>query len=138
MDKNLTTKYNKVRRIRTVHSNDRGTLFTGKNQSDGFIEYESLTEGGLFVLLMHDPSCTNIESQPIKIENDTGKGNPYIPDVWARFTDGTECIFDVKHHTFFDSIKRNTEKARKWEVREKCVRNYCEKNQLLYLIVTSG
>jgi len=136
VDKNLISNYSKARRILVGHSTDRGTLFTNKNQLDGFIEFESLTEEGLFLLLIHDPNCIKIESQPIKIENGSGKGNPYVPDAWTRFKDGTECIFDVKHHTFFNSIKRNPEKAKKWELRKKSVTTYCDKNQLLYLIVT--
>lgn len=70
-----------------TQSTDRGTLFTAKNQSDGFIEFESLTEEGLFLLLDHDPNCINIESQPIKVKNESGKGTPYVPDAWARFKD---------------------------------------------------
>ena len=136
MDKNLVKNYNKVRKVGISHSNDRGNYFTTKNRSDGFIEFESLTEEGLFLLLDHDPNCTDIESQPVKIENKSGKGNPYVPDAWARFMDGSECIFDVKHHTFFNSIKKHPEKAMKWESRKNCVQNYCDRNNLVYQIVT--
>jgi putative transposase len=77
-----------------------------------------------------------MESQPIKIKNEKGKG-VYIPDAWARFNDGKECIFDVKHHIFFESIKHDAEKAKKWELRKDCIKRYCDKNRLLYLIITS-
>ncbi|GAH81925.1 unnamed protein product, partial [marine sediment metagenome] len=50
----MINKYTKVRSIKTTQSTDRGTLFTAKNLSDGFVEFESLTEEGLFVLLDHD------------------------------------------------------------------------------------
>lgn len=129
----MINKYTKVRKIKITQSTDRGTLFTAKNQSDGF---ESLTEEGLFLLLDHDPNCINIESQPIKVKNESGKGTPYVPDAWARFKDGMEYIIDVKHHTFFNSIKRDPKKAKKWELRKKCVETYCSKLGLLYLIIT--
>jgi len=137
VDKNLDNLYHKVRRIKTAQSNDRGTLFTVKNPSDGFVEFESLTEEGLLLLLDHDPNCIIIESQPVKVQNETNKGNPYIPDAWARFEGGTECIFDVKHYTFFNSIQNDPKKALKWESRKKRIKTYCDKNQLLYLIVTN-
>ena len=135
MDKKLTKNYSKVRRIKITQSNDRGTLFTVKNPLDEFIEFESLTEEGLFLLLDHDPNCTHIESQPIKVENENKKGNPYYPDGWARFQDGAECIFDVKHHTFFNSMQNDPKKVLKWESRKRCIKTYCDRNKLLYLIV---
>lgn len=137
MDKNISRNFSKVRRIGPGYSNDRGTLFTDKNLLDECVEFESLTEECLFLLLDHDPNCTNIESQPIEIKNESGKGNPYVPDAWASFQDGTEVIFDVKHHTFFNSIKHNPEKALKWKVRKNCIRSYCNEKRLLYQIITS-
>ena len=56
----MTSKYTKIRKIRITQSTDRGTIFTDKNQSDGFVEFESLTEEGLFLLLVHDPNCTAV------------------------------------------------------------------------------
>lgn len=46
-------KFSKVRRIKTTQLTDKGILWTDKNHLDGFIEYESLTEEGLFLLLDH-------------------------------------------------------------------------------------
>ncbi len=128
--------FSKVRRIKTTQSADRGNLFTRKNLVDGFVEFESLLEEGLYQLLDHDPNCIDMESQPLEIPNENG--NNYTPDVWAKFKDGKQFIFDVKHTEFLESLKDDKEKREKWEIRVKRVKKYCKKHNLLYEIVTNS
>lgn len=106
-DSQRLENFTKMRRIKTT---DRGILFTTKSRIDGFVEYESLTEEGLFLLLDHDPNCNDFESQPAKIPNKTKKGAYYVPDVWAKFTDERQFLFDVKHATTSRSLQETPRK----------------------------
>lgn len=56
-DSGRIENFTKVRGIKTTQITDRGILYTTKSRNDGFIEYESLTEEGLYFLLDHDPNC---------------------------------------------------------------------------------
>jgi putative transposase len=129
--------FKKVRRIRTAPFSDRGTLFTEKNLLDGFVEFESLLEEGLFLLLDHDPHCIDMESQPVKIPN---KHNRiiYIPDAWGKFIDGTQFIFDVKYQEYLNALEENPEEVKKWKARTECIEEFCNKDGLLYMIVTDA
>ena len=129
--------FSKVRRIKTAQSSDRGTIFTEKNLSDGFVEFESLLEEALYSLLDHDPNCIDFESQPVEIPNEHNNGKPYVPDAWAKFRDGKQFIFDVKHQDYLDSLKNDPEKAKKWNLRIKCIKDFC-KNGLHYEIITDN
>lgn len=129
-------KFTKVRRIKTTQTTDRGILYTTRSRNDGFVEYESLTEEGLYFLLDHDPNCIDMESQPVKIPKGRGKGKFYYPDAWAKFRDGKQVIFDVKHTLFFESLRNDPDKASKWKKRKKIVKQYCKNNGLDYIIVT--
>lgn len=137
-NQNVKRKENffKIRKIKITQSSDRGNLFTEKNLNDGYIQFESLLEEGLYKLLIHDPHCVDMESQPVKIERKNSKRTPYIPDAWAKFIDGTQVIFDAKHQDFLDSLKDDLEKKMNWEERVKIVEEFCKKNGLLYEIVT--
>lgn len=129
-------KFSKVRRIKTTQSTDRGILFTTKSRSDGFVEYESLTEESLYFLLNHDPNCIDMESQPVKIPKDSESSVFYYPDAWAKFRDGKQVIFDVKHTLSFESLRNDPDKASKWKKRKRTVEQYCKNNGLDYIIVT--
>ena len=89
---------------------------TLESVSDGYLEFESNEEAILLKLLIHDPYVIDIESQPVAIKNqDTKqKGNPYVPDVWAKFENGHQVIFDVKDQRFFDKLKEDPIKERNW------------------------
>ena len=129
-DSQRLENFAKVRRIKTTQSTDRGILFTTKSRNDGFVEYESLTEEGLFLLLDHDPNCIDFESQPAKISNKAKKGGFYVPDAWAKFNDGHQFLFDVKHATYFEKFTKDPKEAELWNNRVKTVREYCDKNGL--------
>ena len=116
-DSKRIENFTKVRRISTTQSTDRGVLYTKKSWYDGFVEYESLTEEGLYLLLDHDPNCIDFESQPVKVQMEGQKGKFYYPDAWAKFNDGKQYIYDVKHNTFFKSISNDPEKLMKWNKR---------------------
>lgn len=131
-----TLKIEKVRHIKTTQNTDRGRLFSKKNRNDGFVEFESLGEENLFILLDHDPNCICIESQPLKIPNPKGKS--YIPDGYAEFRDGKRCIFDVKHTKFFESLRKHPKKFQNWEYRKKTVQNFCNLHALDYHINTDN
>lgn len=135
-DSQRLENFTKMRRIKTTQSTDRGILYTTKSRIDGFVEYKSLTEEGLFLLLDHDPNCNDFESQPAKIPNKAKKGAYYVPDVWAKFTDGRQFLFDVKHATYFEKLARDPKEAEWWNNRVKTVRKYCDKNGLGYEIFT--
>ncbi len=129
--------FSKVREIQITPSSDRGTIFTEKNLSDGYVEFESLLEEGLLLLLDHDPNCIDLESQPVKIPN-KHKGRPYIPDAWAKFSDGTQFIFDVKHQDYLNSLENDPKKFKRWKIRTECVKRFCEKQGLYYAIITDN
>jgi len=84
--------YSKAIRKKITQYTDRGIIYSEKNLFNGFIEFESLQEKGLFLLLDHDPNFIDKGSQLVKIPNDNKKGNPYIPDVWAKFNDGQQIF----------------------------------------------
>jgi len=126
----------KVRRIKIQQFSDRGTIFTTKNLSEGFVEFESLLEEGLYLLLDHDPHCIDLESQPVKIPHPKKKRSYFVPDTWAKFRDGKQFIFDVKHQDYFASLKNDPEKAENWNLRAECVKDFCERNGLFYELVT--
>ena len=130
--------FSKIRTIKVTQSSDRGNLFTEKSLLDRYVQFESLLEESIYQLLDHDPNCIDMESQPIKILNTEKKGISYYPDTWAKFKDGTQFLFDIKHQDFLDSLKNNPEKALKWNQRFKCIKNYCDKNGLFYDIITEN
>lgn len=130
--------FKKVRLIKTTQCSDRGNVFTDKNLLEGYVQFESLLEEGLYQLLDHDPNCVDMESQPVEIFNKNRKGKPYVPDAWAKFKDKTQYIFDVKHQDYLDSLKSNKEKLKKWNNRYRIVKEYCDNNGLLYMVVTNN
>jgi hypothetical protein len=130
--------FKKTRLIKTTHSSDRGNIFTIKNLCDGYVQFESLLEEGLYQLLDHDPNCVDMESQPIKILPKSKKGNSYVPDTWAKFNDGTQYIFDVKHQSYLESLKEDQEKAKKWDNRYDGVKEYCNQYGINYMVVTDN
>ena len=103
--------FRKVRRIKITQSTDRGKIFTPKNAIDGYVEFESLGEEALFILLDHDPNCLEIESQPVEIPRSGADNDHYVPDAWAKFVDGKQFLFDVKFHSFFEELQIDAEKA---------------------------
>lgn len=126
----------KCRRINTTQNTDRGKLFTTKNKKDGFVEFESLGEEMLFLLLDHDPNCISIESQPVRIQKRPNEEIYYTPDAYAEFRSSIKYIFDVKHHIFFEEIAHDKEKRDLWEERTICIQEFCKKKGYLYQIVS--
>ena len=71
------------------------------------------------------------------IKNINEKGITYYPDVWAKFKDGKQFLFDVKHSSFFEELTDNIEKFNNWNSRVKCILEFCEKNGLNYEVVVT-
>ena len=130
--------FKKVRKIKVTQSTDRGKIFSPKNVPDGYVEFESLGEESLFLLLDHDPHCMEMESQPAKVPNPNKAGITYIPDAWAKFQDGTEFVFDVKFHTFFEDLPLDPEKETNWKDRTNCIEGFCRTKGLNYMILTDS
>lgn len=128
--------FKKARKIRVTQSTDRGRIYSPKNVADRFVEFESLGEEALFLLLDHDPNCTEVESQPVKVPNPTKKGVFYVPDAWAKFRDGTEYLFDVKFHTFFEELPVDPEEEANWKERLRCIKDFCKDRGLCHEVVT--
>ena len=137
MEKNASS-FSKKRIISYSHYTERGKIPTNKNKNDGYVEYESLGEATLIILHDHDPNCIAIESQPIQIPNKSGIGKPYTLDLGAKFKDGKRVLFDVKHHTFFENLEKNSKKKENWEKRKEIIQEYCNKNSYVYQIVTDN
>jgi len=137
MEKNAQT-YSKKRRIGYTHYTERGKIPTNKNKADGYVEYESLGEATLILLHDHDPNCFDIESQPIQIANKSGIGKPYTIDLGVKFKDGKRVLYDIKHHTFFEELKRNPKKKKRWEERKEIIIEFCEKYGYIYQIITDN
>ncbi len=137
MEKNSQT-YSKKRRIGYTHYTERGKIPTNKNKVDGYVEYESLGEATLILLHDHDPNCFDIESQPIQIANKSGIGKPYTIDLGVKFKDGKRVLYDVKHHTFFEELKRIPKKKKRWEERKEIIIEFCEKSGYIYQIITDN
>ncbi len=134
----LDPTFRKVRKIKVTQSTDRGRIYSSKNVADGYVEFESLGEESLFLLLDHDPNCVAIESQPIEIPNPNQAGTKYIPDAWAKFIDGTQYLYDVKFHTFFEDLSRDPQKEAKWKDRSQIIENFCRIRSLSYKILTDN
>nr|MDO8117407.1 hypothetical protein [Candidatus Sigynarchaeota archaeon] len=68
---------------------------------------------------------------------DEESGNPpYIPDAWAKYTDGLQALYDVKPKLYLESLKDDKEECAKWTQREQVIKAFCEKNGLEYMILT--
>ena len=137
MEKNTQT-YLKKRRIGYTHYTERGKIPTNKNKADGYVDYKSLGEATLILLHDHDPNCFDIESQPIQIPNKSGIGKPYTIDLGVKFKDGKRVLYDVKHHTFFEELKRNPKKKKRWEERKEIIIEFCKKSGYIYQIITDN
>ena len=129
--------FRKVRNINITYSSIRSRIPCEKSIIDGFVEAESLIEAGFYDLLIHDPNCIDLESQPVEIPAEAeDEGGPYIPDTWAKFKDGIQYLFDVKTQDYLDSLKKNDELNIKWVRRVRYIEKFCQNNDLKYMITT--
>jgi len=83
-----------VRRVRTTGKNIRGVITSKTGRT---VQYESLQEFKLILLLERDASVVDYISQPLVIEfNDrAGKRHTYTPDFQVLRVDGTIEIHEV-------------------------------------------
>ena len=128
--------FRKVRRIELTQRSNRGIIPTPKNLADQFVEFESMIEQRLYILLIHDPHCIDLESQPVEVPNLDPSNPPFIPDTWAKFDTGVEVIFDVKPESYFESFIQDLDEKSKWELRKSAIESFCKIHNLRYMILT--